>query len=85
VVNPNQNLTIQCCSSKTSNNTREDCDMWNLFAEGESLVYGKKHFANADQTGMSARHMSGCLYQQHKHVLQACVTKSWIFPGDNLQ
>jgi hypothetical protein len=29
--------------------------------------------------------MSGCLYQQHKHVLQACVSKSWIFPGDNLQ
>ncbi len=42
----------------------------NLFAEGESLAYGKKHFANTDQTGMSAWHMSGCLYQQHKHVLQ---------------
>jgi hypothetical protein len=55
------------------------------FAERESLAYGKKHFANTDQTGMSARHMSGCLDQQHKHMLQASVSKSWIFPGDNLQ
>ncbi len=56
-----------------------------FFAEGESLAYGKKHFANTDQTGMSAWHMSGCLYQQDRHVLQASVSKSWIFPGDNLQ
>jgi len=56
-----------------------------FFAEGESLAYGKKHFASTDQAGMSAWHMSGCLYEQHKHVLQARVSKSWIFPGDNLQ
>ncbi len=56
-----------------------------FFAQGESLAYGKKHFANIDQTGMSAWHMSGCLYPQHKHVLQASVSKSCIFPGDNLQ
>jgi len=28
VVNPNPNLAIQCCSSKTSNDAREDWNMW---------------------------------------------------------
>lgn len=56
-----------------------------FFAERESLVYGKKHFASTYQTGMSTWHMFGCLYQQHKHVLQASVSKSWIFPRENLQ
>jgi hypothetical protein len=54
-----------------------------FFAEGESLAYGKKHFASTDQTGMSAWHMSGCRYQQHKDVLQAVYQSPGYFLVQN--